>query len=281
MKQLKICDFSKISTAALLFTFSHYLLADPLILPPNIVGPPPVFCFNATGASSSGDGIRLQFEILNWTDVKVNKLNVRLNTNAGISTGGKFGPTSAPISSPISGKANRNDWTVDSSNDTSVTWIAGTDLDFIDIDPNNDNNFADAPGNPGNPALPNPLDSGPNTLDGFVLNLPDLNPFERIIIDWSFNDLSDIFAELGDNGGFSFGTFQIDRAADGDNGEIRLSTAFGFGKNSDNIVSQILDPLKTDQNAIALPAAVPIPAAAWLFMSGLLGLIGIGKRRFI
>lgn len=32
-------------------------------------------------------------------------------------------------------------------------------------------------------------------------------------------------------------------------------------------------------NAPSAPAAVPVPAAAWLFGSGLLGLVGIGRRR--
>ena len=31
--------------------------------------------------------------------------------------------------------------------------------------------------------------------------------------------------------------------------------------------------------SIVAPAAVPLPASAWLFMSGLLGVVGIGRRR--
>lgn len=35
----------------------------------------------------------------------------------------------------------------------------------------------------------------------------------------------------------------------------------------------------TDQNAVALPSAVPVPAAAWLFGSGLIGLVGAARRK--
>jgi len=33
------------------------------------------------------------------------------------------------------------------------------------------------------------------------------------------------------------------------------------------------------RSAVAVPAAVPVPAAVWLFGSGLLGLVGIARRK--
>lgn len=34
-------------------------------------------------------------------------------------------------------------------------------------------------------------------------------------------------------------------------------------------------------DALAAPAAVPVPAAAWLMGSGLLGLIGVARRKAV
>jgi hypothetical protein len=41
----------------------------------------------------------------------------------------------------------------------------------------------------------------------------------------------------------------------------------------------LTDPNPTPSNWVTGPAPVPIPAAVWLFGSGLLGMISIGRRR--
>lgn len=260
-------------TASALILGTTQAFADPPTLPPSIPAPP-IYCFAVTGAAHSGSGVLVQFEILNWTDEAFDGFHVSLNTDPALTTGGLFGATPDPFAGPFLGKANTNDWGVLFSLPTDVSWSAGTALGFTDIDPNNDGDYADLP------ALPSPIDSGTNVLDGFVLNMPNLDVNERVIFDWTSTAGGSPVAS--DNGGFSFGTFQIDRAADGAGGEVRLSTFFGFGVTSLDIVAPPpLDPFITDQNAVTVPAvaAVPVPAAVWLFVSGLLGLTAVARRR--
>ncbi len=225
--------------------------------------PPPVFCWKPTAASQNGAGITLQFEVLNWTNEKA--YDLELGYNAGLSTGGTFGAAgTAP--GPFSGKINLNDWSADlgASTATSARWIAGTPLMSL---------------NPNLPPLPSPIDSGMNTLDGFLLTLPGLNPYERIVMDWSLSDVNGGRIQ-DDNGGFSFGVVQIDRAADGPNGEVRLSQFFWAGWTTAEIPlpGPLLDRGLTDARAQSLPVVVPVPAAVWLFGSALLGLFGIARR---
>jgi len=44
-------------------------------------------------------------------------------------------------------------------------------------------------------------------------------------------------------------------------------------------VSYILDPTLTDTVRLSVVSAVPVPSAAWLFISGLIGLVGVSRRR--
>lgn len=53
----------------------------------------------------------------------------------------------------------------------------------------------------------------------------------------------------------------------GDEFAARVAGYFGMGSGPDN------------GNGVTPPQAVPLPAAAWLFISGLLGMIGVARRR--
>lgn len=248
--------------------------ADPSTIPNS----PQVPCFVKTGADAlAGGGIQIQFEILNWTDVAADDFEITLNTTtSGLTTGGTFGVGAIPLAGPFQGKANINDWSLDTQTDTFARWVGGTPLGFIDLDPNDDGNFADAP------AIPSPVDSGLNALDGFILNLPGLDEGERIVFDWTLT--SGGVQITDDNSGFSFGTVQIDRAPNALDGSIRQSTFVSAGSLSSAIINpQPLDLTLTDLNATTDPSVganvIPVPAAVWLFGSGLIGLIIPSWRR--
>ncbi len=56
------------------------------------------------------------------------------------------------------------------------------------------------------------------------------------------------------------------------------STAFNWTGDLDQV--RIFDEALTPAEIDALPSSVPIPSAVWLFGSGLLALVGFGRRRF-
>jgi hypothetical protein len=68
-------------------------------------------------------------------------------------------------------------------------------------------------------------------------------------------------------------------------GSIRNSNNFGGVNPSSNKVVNVdfgeeyITDLTFDPGQLTLAAAVPVPAAIWLFGSGLLGLVGIAKRK--
>ena len=68
---------------------------------------------------------------------------------------------------------------------------------------------------------------------------------------------------------------------DGDSG-VRMATAPfpGHGANFD-MISMTVDSCTNDDGtgACVNPPAIPVPAAVWLFGSGLLGLVGVARRR--
>jgi hypothetical protein len=257
--------------------------ADPNVLPPNPPDPPPtVFCFAVTGAGHSGAGVTIQFEVLNWNKVPATDLSVSIATAPGVTTGGLFGPTPAVNAGPVGNKFSKaNDWTVASSGSTSVHWVGGTPLPFIDLHPG---------GVPGSGSghwlsqaeLPAPLDSGINALDGFRLNLPGFNVGERVVFDWSFSTSPNDRAMLAEetNSGFDHGTFQLDRGNDGPAGEIRFATFFGIGTTSAGIGANpaALDLAATNQHALAVPA-IPEPGTGVLLFSGLVAfLLNVGRQ---
>ena len=235
---------------------------------PPIDSPPPVFCFAKTAADAinGGNGIRIQFEILNWTNTIAHGVKLTANTDPAFSTGingagDMFDATvPAPLFGPFPGKARTNDWTVTSASTTMVTWSAGTELS--NGDPNN---------------APNPIDSGVNTLDGFILDLPFLSVHERVVFDWELLDFNG--DTIRDGTQFGFGTFQIDRATDAPDGRIR-QTQFAFpGVPSGSLPAPPpLDPTDTDNNAITDPSIVPLPAPIAMLLAGLLALVGIRRR---
>lgn len=68
-------------------------------------------------------------------------------------------------------------------------------------------------------------------------------------------------------------------------GLILSATGFGgnFGSDFDNldegIIDGVLTPIPGTGTAVANVAPVPLPAALWLFAAGLVGLVGVGRRR--
>lgn len=275
--------------------FSGWVMADPVVLPPDredLVAVPPVFCFKVTGGDviNGGDGARIQFEILNWTGEAAHNVLITQVENSAGNTGGLFDLSTTP--DPVNG------WHIGPGFGAEVgqtmlfsedpSGIGGELADFglnpihgFDLDLNNDLNFDDPQG-----PLPSPVDSGDNVMDGFILDFPDFGIYERIVLQW---DLLDEFGQNVDtnfgNPGevlnpFSFGTFQIDRAS---NGSVRVTTAFSIGTYLWDVPRDAspLDPDLTELNAITLPgtAVVPVPAAIWLFGSGLLGIAAVARKR--
>jgi hypothetical protein len=266
--------------------------ADPIILPPgDLTNVPPVFCFKVTGGDVlPGGGARIQFEVLNWTGEAAYNVQVS-QSPGGANTGGAFDVNSpAPLNGWNVTEAfdggeflrmtySANEFGPEPSDAGPILAVDQPPLDGIDLDPNNDLDFSDAPS-----PLPDPLDSGINALDGFILDFPEWDVGERIVLQW---DLLDEFGFWVDSSSvknpFSFGTFQMDRAS---NGSVRVATYFSIGTTLGDIPGSVLDVdmVLTEQNAITLPATalavVPVPAAAWLMISGVLGLLAVsGKRR--
>ena len=66
--------------------------------------------------------------------------------------------------------------------------------------------------------------------------------------------------------------FQVDVLAQGSETLVDISTVWALGDGFG-------DPLAVDATNSAVISAVPIPAAVWLFGSGLLGMIEIARRR--
>jgi len=242
--------------------------ADPPVIPDP---PPPVFCFAKTGAEAinGGEGIRIQFQILNWTDEAAGGLRVTANTNPAVSTavdgaGNLFGATTPePLFGPFAGKVNNNDWSVSGASTTVVEWAAGTPLQPLD---------------PLGP-LPVPLDSGINTLDGFLLDLPDLGVYERAVFGWEL--LDEFGGPITDDPlNFRFGTFQIDRAMDAPDGRIRQVDFVWAGIGPGAAQPLSLDIELTEQNARPEPppGQVPLPLPAALLATALLGLAAVRGR---
>jgi hypothetical protein len=73
-------------------------------------------------------------------------------------------------------------------------------------------------------------------------------------------------------------TFDI-LMADTITGEFDILLLASLSGNLDWDISYILDPYSTDIVRLSVVQAVPIPAAIWLFGTGLLGLIGIARKK--
>ena len=270
--------------------FSGISNADPVILPAgDLTNVPSVFCFKVTGGDVlPGGGARIQFEVLNWTGESAHNIQVS-QSPGGANTGGAFDVNSpAPLNGWNVTEAfnggeslrmtySANEFGPSPSDGGPILAANQPPLDGIDLDPDNNLDFSDAPS-----PLPNPLDSGFNALDGFILDFPDWDIGERIVLQW---DLRDEFGFSVDSpivkNPFSFGLFQMDRAS---NGSVRVTTAFAIGKTLGDLNDGTpVDMAQTEQNAITLPATalavVPVPAAAWLMISGVLGLAAVSGRR--
>ena len=61
-----------------------------------------------------------------------------------------------------------------------------------------------------------------------------------------------------------------------DDGLLSYSVAVG---DSANVTDQAVDAGGLAATSSFAPAVIPVPAALWLFGSGLLGLVGIAKRK--
>jgi len=283
LNEVKMMQTNKLSVLLLSFGLTmgaaSTAVADPIILPPSLPAPPPgLFCFKITGGNAlGGGGARFQFEFLNWTDEDAHDFHITRNPDPAITTGGSFGGAPTPLAGPFSGKVNTNDWSVAVDTPDARTWIAdagagaGTPLPFFDVDPLDDGSYPPLP-------YPSPFDSGINTLDGFLFDLPDLDPGERFVFDWFITDM--VGAQIADdNGGFAFGTFQIDRADNGPGGELRIVQFFSAGSRTEDITNIFpVNPLSTNANAETLPP-VPLPAPLLLFSSALISLLGIKRYK--
>ncbi len=62
-------------------------------------------------------------------------------------------------------------------------------------------------------------------------------------------------------------------------GQFDILTLAALGNGLDWDVSYILNPVSTDFVRLSVVSSVPIPPAVWLFGSGLLGLIGVARRK--
>lgn len=251
-------------------TFSSAMFLLPLAAdadPPVIPDPPDVPCFEKTGARliNGGAGERIQFQVLNWTNTDAFGLKVTANTDPIVSTGvntagnnemfaaNAFGPNVGPFP----GKLNTNDWTIFAADEFMVEWRSGTPLAFLD---------------PFNPPIP--VDSGINVLDGFLLDLPYLGQFERVVFSWEL---------LGPNGqaidpmddplGYRSGLYQIDRGPDVAINGILRPTEVVFFSLLGPINAVPLDIAATEQNAQVFPA-IPVPASLVLLLSAVGVLLG-------
>ncbi len=117
----------------------------------------------------------------------------------------------------------------------------------------------------------------------YYVNLANLGlcdpavPYCTFQTGWGLNNTSFVDAETGltvsldinqSGSGYWFGT------------ELNSSTAWGFGLNVGSQVQASGDKDFTSAYVWAVrPGDVPIPAAVWLFGSGLLGLVGIARRK--
>lgn len=130
--------------------------------------------------------------------------------------------------------------------------------------------------------------------------------------DYTLDDLEAAFNDLGE--GVSYGTFEgssahnettqsislqlltsiltdFGQAGGGDfgiGGSIQTNTQTGFGviertlrasSNFPNMSSLVITTEMARTTEVAPPSEVPVPAAVWLFGSGLVGLIGTARRR--
>lgn len=60
---------------------------------------------------------------------------------------------------------------------------------------------------------------------------------------------------------------------------LALATVISTSVSDPNYQNLVGSAFGTFSYAAAVPASVPVPAAAWLFGSGLLGLIGVARRK--
>ena len=120
---------------------------------------------------------------------------------------------------------------------------------------------------------------GPTGLDplGFFGN-PFINGMELMTPDTIFvQDLSletDSNLQLFQPGSFDLGTIVFDTVGNGTSA-LTITSAI-LGGETDPLTIPFEADLETGSITVS---AIPVPAAAWLFASGLIGLIGFGKHR--
>jgi probable HAF family extracellular repeat protein len=98
----------------------------------------------------------------------------------------------------------------------------------------------------------------------------DFKSIKRIVINWALMGSLLAFTSVAQASIYNFTTLDVPNA--------NFTDARGIN-NSGRVVGTFSDPNGGYHGFVATPAAVPLPAAAWLFVSALAGLIGFAGRK--
>ncbi len=221
-----------IATATTVVLMAGTMAKPALADPPTIPTLPDVFCFRITdiaavAGDAEGDAFEIEFEVLNWTNLPADDVDIGLTIASDVEfAGAGIDPNGRPIGpgddgGPPGNLNTINDWSVDISTPTAIQWEAGTAI------PNRDLIGALASGGTagacalvpgcsvvaGVPVISDPetIDDGDNVLDGFTVEVDDWDIGEVLSFNWFLtNGGSPIGTVLQDNE-FGFGVTNVAR----------------------------------------------------------------------